>query len=135
MANLKIERVDNSNSIELEKVVLNVLAETNLKLYAIIDKTFDAEGETDVFIHFYHFLDQLVKQGDIVMLHSGRGTNGITGPDLIRRLPRVYHYYWGSKSCVWNDKGDTAKLIRFKVIQSIAVPPVNPPQKLTLRFK
>jgi hypothetical protein len=135
MASLKIERAENGSTPDLEKIVLKVLEDTNLKFYAIIDKTFDDGKESDTFRHFYRFPNQIAKKGEFVILHSNEGINGPTGPNKEKNTAKTYHYYWGSKSCIWNDKGDTAKLIRFEDVQSIEVPPVSPPQKLSLRFK
>lgn len=121
MASLKLLPPENGNTPDKEVIRIRVLADTLLSLYAVIDKTFGPKGETDKFRHIYRFPGRSVKKGDWIRLYSGKGDNKQT---KTKDGETVHHFYWGSDSCIWNDKGDTAYLIRYSVIESIDLPAV-----------
>lgn len=121
---LKIHKVVNASKPEDEIIWLEASKSTSLKGYAIIDKTFDANGKiSNEFRHIYLFSEHQVAKDDFVALHSGKGD--------FRKVKNNrgtfnHHFYWGSGSCIWNDKGgDTAGLISINEIDKKVVPPVN----------
>lgn len=120
---LSIIAVVNSNKPAGEYVRLKAQADVNLGEYAVIDRTFGpTEKTSNEFRHIFAFPTKAVKKGEYVRLHTGSGdyerevlTNGAV----------IHHFYWKSKSCVWNDKGgDVATLFRYSVIDSEVVPAV-----------
>lgn len=122
--NLEILEVINSNKPEEEVVRLQANADVNLRDYAVIDRTFGpSERVTNEFRHIFPFPSQAVKKGEYVRLHTGTGnyvkTNNSDGTV-------THHFYWGSKTCIWNDKGgDVATLLSYTVMNSKTVPPVK----------
>jgi hypothetical protein len=120
---LTIYSVKNSNNPDDEIVRFQTSKRINLKGYALVDRTFDADGDiSNEFRHIFIFPDLEVQPGEFVRLYTGKGEykkgNHSNG--------HVIHYlYWNAEECVWNDKGgDTATLIKYTVIDSEAVPPI-----------
>jgi hypothetical protein len=79
---------DNDNLNE-EYVVFKVLVSGTLLGYAVEDQT----G------HRYEFPDRIFSAEQVFKLHTGVGTD--TQTDL----------YWGMSSAVWNNEGDTVKVL------------------------
>lgn len=80
---------DDSANLNDEYIVFAVMADISLKGYAVED----GSG------HHYDFPNRAFTAGDEFKLHSGSGTN--TSSDL----------YWGSEVPIWNDDGDTIKVL------------------------
>ena len=114
----KIISVKNGESPEKEYVYLKATTPVNTKNYALVDFTFDGEGNmTNEFRHIYVFPEIELATGEHVVLCSG---NGI---DEIKQFKNTEIDYvalhWGVKSCVWNDNGgDKATLIKFDIVNS-----------------
>jgi len=121
---LKIHSVVNASNPENEFVRLHTEVKTNLKGYAIVDRTFDADGKvSNEFRHIYVFPDLEVNPGEWIRLYTGTGKNS-TGENGNKE--KVHFLYWNANECVWNDKGgDTATLIKYTLINSKVVPPVE----------
>ena len=120
---LKIITVNNSNKADSEYVSLRTDEDINTVGYALVDRTFDANGKiTNEFRHIFVFPNLKIEEGDFVRVHTGKGTyksNSNKGKTT------THHLYWGSDDCVWNDKGgDIASLITYKLINSVIVPAV-----------
>ncbi len=119
-----LNSVDNASSPQLEFVWLKVIAKTNIKGYAIVDRTFDSnEKISNEFRHIFIFPDLEVEKGEWVKLCTGNGTYGkvkSTSGAYIHKL------FWNSSECVWNDNGgDTATLIKYSTIKSVKVPAIK----------
>jgi hypothetical protein len=118
-----------ANASEPENEVLNfVVAEKcNLAEYGIVDKTFDKTGkESNVHRHIYRFPSVVVEKGERVRLRNGVGTDRkglFTTPE---GQVTGYEFFWNMESCVWNDKGDTALLIKYHVMGRITIPKLEP---------
>jgi hypothetical protein len=120
---LKIHSVVNASNPDEEFVRLSTSEKTNLKGYALVDRTFDADGKvSNEFRHIYVFPDMEVNPKEWVRLYTGKGKNS----DGKNDNGHVVHFlYWGAKECVWNDEGgDTATLIKYTVADSKEVPAV-----------
>lgn len=118
---LEIIQVINSNKPEEEVVRIKANADVNLRSYAIIDRTFSpAEKVTNEFRHIFAFPSTAVKSGEYIRLHTGTGSyRRVVNTDATV----THHFYWNSKTCVWNDKGgDVATLFRYSVMNSKPVP-------------
>ncbi|SEO68296.1 hypothetical protein SAMN05444671_4159 [Flavobacterium sp. CF108] len=120
---LKIHRVKNSNDPQKEFVILKATGKVNLKDYAIVDKTFDSGGKiSNEFRHFYNLPNLEINLGEWAFICTGTGKNRVINQDS-----KIIHLlHWNAKECVWNDQGgDTATLIKFDVINSVTVPPID----------
>ncbi len=81
---------DDNYNLNDEYVTFQVLKSGSLKEFAVEDEA----G------HAYRFPDRLFQAGQMLTLHTGSGTDSQT--DL----------YWGwSESAVWNNEGDTVKVL------------------------
>jgi len=121
---LEIVQVINSNKVGEEIVILNAIGNINTKGFALVDRTFDEKGNvSNEFRHIFVFPSLDVKKGETVVVCSGEGKNGLRETD---KGQKFHALFWGSKECVWNDKGgDSATLINFTVVNSVVVPPVK----------
>jgi len=121
---LKIHSIVNSSNPQNEFVRLSTKIKTNLKGYAIVDVTFDDDGNpSNEFRHIYFFPDLEVNPGEWIRLYTGKGVNdlGKNGNNQ-----DVHFLYWNSDECVWNDQGgDKATLIKYTIINSVEVPPTE----------
>ncbi|MHB1344030.1 MAG: thermonuclease family protein [Thermoleophilia bacterium] len=79
---------DNDN-LNDEYIVFKVLVSGSLIGYSVED---DAG-------HTYYFPDRVFQTGQSFTLHTGSGTDSQT------------HLYWGSGSAIWNNDGDTVKVL------------------------
>ena len=121
---LKIHSIVNAKTPSEEIVWLVASSDVNLKGYALVDRTFDKDGDvSNEFRHIFIFPDLKISKGDFVKLCTGEGKYSksvTTGGIPIHKL------YWQASSCVWNDKGgDTASLIKYEPIHSKIVPAVK----------
>jgi len=129
---LKIDSVINASDPNKECVVLTTISDLNLKGYALVDRTFDEDGKvSNEFRHIYIFPDLAIKSNDVVGVFTGVPTDKI--PAVAKRKKgegNIYRLYWQSDSCVWNDAGgDTASLIKYDLINSVTVRPVQKEKK------
>jgi len=122
---LKIHSVENSNDPNHEFVRLTTTVAINMKGYALIDKTFDLNGEiSNEFRHIYIFPDLILYPGEYLRLYTGKGD--YKGETHDTQGHNIHFLYWNSEECVWNDQGgDTATLIKISVVDSKKVPPVK----------
>ena len=120
---LKIVRVDNASTPEMEIVWMTATANINLKGYAIVDRTFD-EGEkvSNEFRHIFIFPAIEVKKDEWVKVCTGKGDyKKVTNDSGV-----VFHrFFWQSDECVWNNNGkDKVSIIKYTQVDSMKVPAV-----------
>ncbi len=117
--NLKMAKIVDNGTHSSEKVLIDVLEDTNLKFYLIRDSTYSSEETlSNKWVHTYKFLNQKVKKGDKVILFTKHGKK------LTRDLGNgntEYTYHWGLDNSVWNNDGDVAILYQIKAWDSIPV--------------
>ena len=118
---LKIHSVVNGKTVGEEMVWLEVAEDTNLKGYAVVDRTFATSGAvSNEFRHIFVFPDTPVAKGDWVLLYTGKGTASKAKNE---KNTFTHNFYWGSGECVWNNNGgDVATLIKYTVVNSVTVP-------------
>lgn len=119
---LKITKIHNKASrTTTETIEFSVLVDTNLGYYAITDNTYNANNEiTNIRQHFYKFPNQAVKKGDLVILHTGKGTNGVR-KKAAGTTNNIYDFFCGSDNFIWNDTGDYAKLYKMTLMEKVEV--------------
>lgn len=116
---LQLNQIIDRGTHDSEKVLIDVLQDSNLEFYIIRDTTYTTNNKiSNKWFHAYEFLNQPVKKGDKVILYTKRGTtskkdlgNGVT----------EYTYYWGLGNSVWNDDGDAAVLYELNDWHTLAV--------------
>jgi hypothetical protein len=119
---MSLEIVDafNGKAVTDEIIRLRVVADTNLRGYALVNgQITESEEAPDEFRSIFIFPDMMVKKGDFVRLHSGEGPHGTRKfADSTTRL-----FFWGAHQPIWNNNGlDKTTLIKFSVIDSVDVP-------------
>lgn len=125
---LELLSVVNSNTPEGEYVRLLANVDVNLHDYAVIDRTFGpSDRVTNEFRHIFPFPSKQVKSGEYIWLHTGVGSNNGEYSRVVQdNKIVVHHFYWKSKTCIWNDKGgDVATLFHYSVVNSVKVPAVK----------
>jgi len=122
---LEITKVLNGSTVEEEKVWLKATAPISTKGFALVDRTFDEnEKVSNEFRHIYVFPEYQLAKDQAIVVYTTKGTNGFKKYN--NSNDKYLALYWGSEECVWNDNGkDTATLINFIPVNSVAVPAVN----------
>lgn len=125
LLSIRLYDVQNGNTADEECVRLLVLADMNLKGYALVDRTFDvADQVSNEFRHIFVFPSLDVEIGDEVFVYTGKGTPK-TVP--LKSSKNRYKLYWGAETCVWNNNGgDVASLIHYTFIERALVAAVQP---------
>ncbi|PZR30062.1 MAG: hypothetical protein DI535_00755 [Citrobacter freundii] len=122
---LKIHGVVNGKTPLSEYIWLTTDQAINLKGYAIVDRTFAADGKiSNEFRHIFVFPQLPIEKQDLVRLYTGVGKYSITKRD--GQAGVIHNFFWASDTCVWNNNGgDVATLIRYEVINAANVPSVE----------
>jgi hypothetical protein len=94
--------------------------------YAVVDRTFDSNGKvSNEFRHIFVFPPMKVAKGEWVRLYTSASSYKLSSGTVNGRTVNIHNFYWGSQTCVWNDKGgDKASLIRWNLVNDVTVPPV-----------
>lgn len=107
---VKIRNVSDYDNHEKERLVLDVIEDTDIGEYLVLDTTYTAKGGvSNKARHPYWFPDKKVKKGDIVVLYTKRGKQSSTDNGTYTS----HFFYWGLDSSVWNDEGDCAVLLHI----------------------
>lgn len=116
---IKMIKVVDRGTHQSEKVIMNVVQDTNLINYILRDTTYLKENTiSNRWVHAYEFLKQDVKKGDQIILYTKVGIN--SKKDLGSGCTE-YTYYWCLNSSVWNNDGDAAVLYEVEDWQHMAV--------------
>lgn len=98
---LEIIKLQKDGDANNEFIMLEAIADVDLVHYAIIDRTFDKDGNlSNVHRHFFRFPSKKIKSGEYVVLCTGKGKQReveLDGGKL------CHLFYWGSDSPFWND--------------------------------
>lgn len=118
---VKIVGVYSPGDIEKERVHLKIVEDkVNIGRYAVMDHTFNAEGELiDIGRHVFRFKSQDIKKADHIILYTKVGKYHTK----IREDKTTAHFiYWGRKAPVWNKAGgDTCTLMELHDSQVVKV--------------
>lgn len=127
---LKISSALNSSDPDKESILLEAIESVNLGGYAVIDKTFDDNGNTsNEFRHFFPFPKFQLEKGDIIALITGMETTShpaFKNTSTNKVIGIKKYFFWNSAECVWNNAGgDKASLIRYTIESQKEIPSVK----------
>ncbi len=91
-----------------ERIVLNVLEDTDISEFLILDTTYKNGVVSNKVRHPYLFPAKKVQEGDLVILYTKEGTNHIKE---FNDGSTSHFFYWGLGNNVWNNDGDCALLL------------------------
>lgn len=104
---VKIRNIADHNHDD-ERIVINVLEDTDIGEFLILDTTYNNGKVSNKVRHPYWFPDKKVKKGDLVILYTRKGTQSIKKNES---GSTSHFFYWGLDSNVWNNDGDCALLL------------------------
>lgn len=116
---LKISKLNKDGEAKQEYILLKATKNVNIGEYAIVDRTYNKDGKvSNVHKHFFRFPSREVKEGEYVVLRTGKG-NAFVGSTTSGDV--AYNYYWGSDAPFWNDGNiEKAELLKVTTIDTIA---------------
>lgn len=115
---LKVLRVKNGSKPLGELVRLKVLEDTVLSRFAIVDETYDDDGESNTHRHFYRFpYKNRATKGDFIRVYTGIGKDNIEDHGSYK----IFIFYMGFDSCIWNNIGDRIELFEVSPVQRMKV--------------
>ncbi|MDR6761827.1 hypothetical protein J2Y38_002036 [Flavobacterium sp. 2755] len=121
---VNLHSVDNAEKPQSEFVWIEATAKTNMKGYALVDRTFNSSDKvSNEFRHIFIFPDLEVEKGEWIRICTGNGKY-----EKVKSTSGAYVHklFWNSSECVWNNNGgDTATLIKYSVIKSVKVAAVK----------
>jgi hypothetical protein len=112
---LKINTLKKHGDASEEYLILEATDNINLSDYAVVDRTYDAEGKvSNIFRHFYRFPSIQVKKGEFVSLRTSKGKDG---PGTLNDNTPVHRFYWGSAAPIWNDGNvESAEVLKVATV-------------------
>lgn len=108
---LKIKSLRVQGNETKERLVISVLADCSLDDFMVLDNTYSNEhllSNEDRHTYIFPFVS--AKEGDVIILYTGKGTDVSKEND---KGTITYYFYWGLKTPVWNDEGDCAYLVKI----------------------
>ncbi|WP_066759902.1 hypothetical protein [Chryseobacterium glaciei] len=115
---LQLTQIVDRGTHNSEKVLIDVVEDANLEYYIIRDTTFTNGRISNKWVHVYEFLNQPVKKGDKVVLHTKIGN---TIKKELGNGNTEYTYFWNLGNSVWNNDGDAALLYELNTWQILSV--------------
>jgi hypothetical protein len=112
---LQIVLIQNNGDASEEYVLLKATRAINLNNYAIVDRTFDEEGNvSNIHRHFYRFPLQEVREGEYISLRTSKGNYKY---GTLKDGSPVHRFYWGSDAPIWNDSNaESAEVLELKTV-------------------
>ena len=112
---LRIQRVRDRGSVAKERLVIKVLADTDVGSFAIF-RTHFTQGEPTVAIDdTFWFPDSPVVKGDFVVVYT---KNGSLGTKQLASGATTHFFYWGSTVSLWEAKDMGAVLLEVNEWQA-----------------
>lgn len=102
--NLKLKSIASKGDFEKERLVINVLNDTDIGDYVLLRTGF-ANGAVTVGVHnTFWFPFKQVKAGDLVVIYSKRGEHS---EKELESGHKAHFFYWGRTEALWgtHDKG------------------------------
>lgn len=123
---LEIININNKGDASEEYILLKATKTINLNSYAVVDRTFDQDGNvSNIHRHFYRFPSQQVKEDEYVSLWTKKGTYqfGKTSDGN-----PVHRFFWESDAAIWNDaNAESAEVLKVETVSKKSTR--NPPPK------
>lgn len=105
--NIKISSIADRGVPAKERLVLRVLADTDIGQYAVF-RTGVTEGNVTIGVaNVFWFPDKPVAVGDLVVLYSKHGTQG---EKVLEGGGKAHFFYWGYQGSLW-DANDKAAVV------------------------
>ena len=106
---VRVERIRDAGTLDRERLVLRVLATTDIGYYALLRTKYDAEtvlaGNCDAF----WFPFGAVHKDDLVVVYTKRG---VMKEKLLEDGAKAHFFYWGLDYPIW-DADDRGAVILF----------------------
>lgn len=108
---LKINYIRSAGTYDEERVVLESDSSTQIGIYAVADTHLGTDGKISSRLQsIYWFPDRRVREGDLVVLYTKRGSQSVKdNPDGTHS----YFFYWGLESPMWVGPDSRALLIEM----------------------
>ena len=116
---LKVIGIRNAGE-SMERLLIRVVKDCNLRGYIIIDNTYDEKGTLlNVNRHIYVFPDVNAEEGDIIRVYTKKGINSTTKGSFGKESVLYRNFYWGFDKdiTVWNKGGDTPFLLHYDEVE------------------
>jgi hypothetical protein len=112
---VNIISVHHQGNYEKEYVLMRVKEECNIGRCILADSTYLSSGRvSNKLRHMFWIPDKKVKRGDLVSVWTKAGDDTTTSNS---DGDTIHRFYWGLKSSVWNNEGDSAVLFELNTWQ------------------
>ncbi len=105
---LQIQRVRERGSVAKERLVIKVLADTDVGSFAIFRTVFTKGGPTVAVDDTFWFPDSPVAKGDSVVVYTKDGSQSTK---QLESGATTHFFYWGSTISLWEAKDMGAVLL------------------------
>jgi hypothetical protein len=116
---LNIHSIQNHGDQTKEFIDLVASVDCEIGDYQLADTTYTAENVvSNKLRHVYWLPNKNIKAGEYVRVFTGAGT-----PDTVKSSNGtvIHKLFWGLREGVWNDKGDSALLMKITQWQHFKV--------------
>lgn len=103
--NLKFSSIADRGITAKERLVLEVVAKTDVGEYAVFRTGVSGTSVTVGVRNTFWFPDKPVAAGDLVVLYSKSGTES---EKELERGTKAHFFYWGAGGSLWGGKEDAA---------------------------
>ena len=98
---IQIKSIADKENFEKERLVLKVIADTDIGDYLVIQTGFN-DGEVTIGTYqTYWFPYKSVSVGDLVILYTKSGNENAKG---LKNGKTAHFFYWGLNAAIWNRK-------------------------------
>lgn len=110
--NVIIKRIRDAGIEKKERIVLEVIKETDIGSYIVFNTTSLTEDSVSNEVrHTYWFPDKTVKTGDFVVLYTKSGKQ----KEILNKVGTTSHFfYWGLEKTILNNKEDYVILLEIR---------------------
>lgn len=106
---IEIQSVADKGNHEKERLVLKIIANTDIGDYLVIQAGFNNDEVTSSTHQTYWFPYKAVSTGDLVVLYTKPGKENVKE---LKQGRKAHFFYWGLGSAIWNSK-DRAPVILY----------------------
>lgn len=102
-----------SDSLDVERIVIEVMEDCNMAQFLVFDTTYDNEQVSNLLRHVYLFGSLAVKKGDFVNLFTRAKEEKDETSFTNKRDTTTYQLFWGLEKQIWNRESDVAYLLHY----------------------